>query len=231
MNRIDPTGALDWKPLISGGRIYLQAEKGDNAETLKNFFGGSENAKNYVDEKFIADGKSFGEGMTVPFKGTDVYSKAVSDAYSHPENYTETGNPSDDNYNCHASLFGTIAKEFYNLPPLSYNIRNILISSVFKSGNSNNAVFGKSLVTYGQDHTAIFFGKSKDGTVYIFTKNGLQMPPTINKASENININGTQYGPVRNIFEFDNNTYNVKINKFTGTRIDDSQGTGIYNLR
>jgi len=234
VGRIDPTGALDWKPKISRGKIFLQAEKEDNAETLKAFLCGAENAKNYVDEKFLQDGKSYDEGMTVSFKGTDAFSKAVADAYNNDSKYyikNSDGVPPD-NYNCHKTLMGAKNMDFQNEKPLSIQERNAVLINDFINIDPKEAVFGQTVITFGDSHTAIFFGKDKSGTVYTFSKNGFIEGPVITPVNNLVYGTGFPigYNAVGNIGNYDYPTSFFRTTNY-GNQKYKFNGTGYYKVK
>lgn len=173
----------------------------------------------------------------VIFNSKNVYSQAITDARNNPEKYEIAYSNADrenENYNCHeCAIEGSRGNDFHNNDPLWVDDRNEIIDEEYESGTVENATFGESIVTWGEDHTSVFFGVSQDGTVYVFNKIGNNLAPSINKASETPGavVEGGNYGAVRDVEYLDNNTVGVDINQKTGTKSDGSQGTGIYNKK
>lgn len=63
---------------------------------------------------------------------------------------------------------------------------------------ANQAVFGKTLVSWNNKHTAVYYGTSNSGDIFVWSKNGYNVKPgvfninTINEIKE--------YGTDTNIF-------------------------------
>lgn len=45
--------------------------------------------------------------------------------------------------------------------------------------NLNGVKKGEGIISIGGEHTVSYYGKSKDGTVYVFTKNGREASPSV----------------------------------------------------
>lgn len=111
--------------------------------------------------------------------------------------------------------------------------RDKTINSDFESTAPSNAKFGKTAVTFGFAHTAVYFGESKDGSANIFTVNGEGAKPKIMKVKDLVRNEDSYsvYGPVRNIQNNhikQQNTLNKPIDKYG--RIGNG-GSGYYNLK
>ena len=234
-----------WVPKVDNyGRIIVVAEKGDNYESLMNFFGGKENAKDYLLPYYfgkLGRKTKITTGTEIYFNSNNVYSKSIKDAFDNPEKFTpEDENPKkgdDGNYNCHtASIMGTQGKDFYVNHNSEYENPEDVISTIksnFKEISSDNAVFGKTLITHGWSHMEVFFGKSKSGETFVFSKNGFYSAPKIIEIRQNVKEN-LSYGAVRNIDATYKDDYKKPIG-MRGRRIEDNDskkianGSGYYN--
>jgi hypothetical protein len=73
-----------------------------------------------------------------------------------------------------------------------------------------NAKFGKTLIRFADNnntvlHGAIYYGTSKDGTVYVYTKNGWYLKPIVMKLNDLLkNFN---YGTVQGLKKGDSGFY------------------------
>ena len=94
--------------------------------------------------------------------------------------------------------------------------RDDLLSSSYTNVEKNQAKFGKSIITFGHQHDATFFGRDNDGSVYVFTKNGPNVAPGIMKL-EDLENKGS-FGSVRNL-------------DICYPTSGESLGTGIYNKK
>lgn len=198
INFIDPDGmSADWVPEVDKkGNIYLRAEKGDNGTTLKEFLGGSENALKYGIGNGLLDSKvEYEEGFKLSLNSTNPYSQATKDAAQNPSEYSdprETQKQEPDNYNCHtAAINGAKGKSFHNSGVMEEDVRNSQLSSNFTKVSPDEAIFGKTVITFGDIHSASYFGKSADGTVYAFSKQGPNVAPEITPL---LNLVGGQKG-------------------------------------
>ena len=205
---VDPDGmAPQWIPSVDRkGNILLIREKGDDVASLIKFFGGVKNTLKYVDEKHLSSTPA-----VIRLKEDNSFSKATKDAAENPEKYVESriwkgyyeslvdgGNSitqeeaaliekygsdaSLDNYNCHtAALCAATGKEFHNREAATLEDRNEILAKYFKNVDESELKFGSSIITFGNQHDATFFGKSKDGDIYTFTKNGPYVAPDVIK--------------------------------------------------
>ena len=130
------------------------------------------------------------EGGKVALNATNVYSKAMADAAA-PENKSKYATPKsgenrDKNYNCHtAALSGTKGEEFHNKGNTNDAQRDADLGKNYKNVPAYEATFGETVITFGDEHSAVFFGRSNNGTTYVFSKNGTANAPTINPVYEN----------------------------------------------
>ncbi|MCG8332456.1 MAG: RHS repeat-associated core domain-containing protein [Chitinophagales bacterium] len=197
----DPTGmAADWIPSVNdNGDIILTAEEGDNLNSLINFFGSSENAKEYISEGVLNGNAEFKKGDQITLEDSN-YSDAFKHAIENPSDYYEGSgffgyfNPPE-NYNCFsACLKGSAGLDFVSNPEIAGEdlFNEVVINgspdgsqeAQFEKVNRSEAQFGKTLVPYSGNHAGVYFGTSKDGTNYTFTKPGVSREPKITKASD-----------------------------------------------
>lgn len=84
----------------------------------------------------------------------------------------------------------------------------------YSSVSSSDAKFGKTVLRFADSkneaqHGAVYYGTSKDGTVYVYTKNGWKLKPTVMKLTDL--IQGIPcYGTVQGISKDETGYYNPK---------------------
>lgn len=231
----DPTGMEMWTPEIGvNGHIYLRAEEGDTGESLANYFGGRESALNYVTENAL-NASSFNSGELIPMKA-NAFTDLTHDAFRNPAAYSPdgfSGNPYDDNrLNCHTVALGLSNNiNVIGYKQMSTDLRDKIINYAYQEVTPEQAVFGKTLVTFGYAHTAVYFGQDKDGNVYVFDVMSTGDQPSISKIKNRVfPLNGTNpYGPVRSINNNDvkqQNNLNIIIDRFGRSG---NGGEGYYN--
>jgi len=248
----DPDGrSPEWKPGVdNNGNIYLQAEKGDNGATLSKFLGGKVNASKYVSSSQLNDKTKYVEGGRVYLNQNNPYSKATKDVATNPSKYADpsaVGKQLPENYNCHtAAIDGAQGKDFQNKGVMDVSDRNNALKNDFEKATSSEAVFGKTVVTFGDNHSAVYFGESQDGTVYVFSKSGSNTGPEITPVlnlvggQANDNDGNGNYGYVGDpSFKHGNYMYPVQAGEAAdrygrqrgadGNGIRLANGTGYYN--
>jgi hypothetical protein len=202
------------------------AEHGDNAQTLATFLGidYSEALKMLGDQGYVEAGNYFAqinEGDLV--KLDNNYTKSLEKHASLPD-----GDPMI-YYNCwgaaKAGVEGIDIKVGVGIPmPKTFDD---MLTTDYTQVNSSEAKFGKTILRFtsatpyvgtgydylastgdlsrdpnaigGSLHGAIFYGKSMDGTIYIYTKNGWNEAPRIMKLSDLENNTYYEYGNVRGL--------------------------------
>jgi len=224
----NPIGVIDidggWIPGVDEyGRIYVQAEEGDDPTSLMKFFGTSNNARRFLPGNYFTrafnDHTTVVAGQRVYFNSTNVYSMAMADAYKHPDKYKGLGTT----YNCHtAAINGSTGVSIVDGGNMTDSERNETIEDGYESVKPEQAIFGTTLVTYGWAHTAVFFGRSKDGTAYVFTKNGMYNDVPKIMSAPDLTNGGPMgqreilYGGVRDVDDESNNqanSYNRPVDK------------------
>lgn len=137
-------------------------------------------------------------------------------------------------YNCFGSaVYGTQGQEINSERgmdcPMEFD--NILMND-YQSITPDEAKFGTTIIRFANEgayggvvssdcmldaspntmgtatHGAVFYGKSNDGTIYVYTKNGWYDSPRIMKL-KHLNYNGSLYGRVQGI-GYDSGYYNKK---------------------
>jgi hypothetical protein len=87
------------------------------------------------------------------------------------------------------------------------------LTSDYTPTTSANAKFGKTVLRFadasGVQHGTVFYGKSKDGTIYVYTKNGWYIKPQIMKLSE-LQSKIPSYGTVQGINTGESGYYEPK---------------------
>jgi len=210
---IDPDGR--WVPGVdNNGRIILTAEEGDDLSTLYLFFGDKDgkNASKYLPTVWtnsnVAPKIHIQTGTQVRFDSDNIFSEAMSQKKTNPElfydthpNQTITGNDIPDTYNCHTcAINASQGKRIIDQGNMSVGERN---SNLGEAIGSDKAIFGETIITFGDDHSATYFGTSSDGTVFTFSKHGDKWSPNISPVFDVVNggangeVPGGGYGPVR----------------------------------
>jgi hypothetical protein len=187
----DPKGAKSvWKPVVEGNKLMVVKEKGDDSKTLAEFLDVSQAT---ADELY----KNINKKGVIDIGGihsTGVINGAIKHANSYPNEYKTTlFNYS--NYNCHESSLACV-----NTRPIDYEdnytdgheLRNKLNNpdnnyedvTKISGEKDDDYVFSKTLITYEDKnentvHSATYLGTSKNGTIYVWTKDGPMEKPKI----------------------------------------------------
>jgi RHS repeat-associated protein len=182
INLIDPTGmapeVLEWKPDKNGN---LVSEAGDNKTTLAKHLNISEskasnmiNKQNLTRDNYVESDPSVTKGQTLI---VDNNMKRGTDSE------TDTSDKTSYQYNCHDCSKAVVKGEELSSSMTSRGAPSLAdpIFTTRKDKNykkyttevtANEAVFGKTVITIGTLHSVVYYGKSQDGTVYAFTKEG-----------------------------------------------------------
>jgi RHS repeat-associated protein len=184
---IDPDGmAPQWVPSMNDkGDLVLTAEQGDNLETLVQFFGSEENASKYLPNYALNSNLNIQEGSTIKLKN-NVFSKASKD---FAKNFINEDNSSEMSYNCHTScVLGTQGIDFSNRRWEEGNLgergRDLILMEKYEPALPGSQEFGSTIITFDRDHSAIYFGRSQDGTGYVWEKPNFVDGPQISKIKE-----------------------------------------------
>ncbi|MGZ5486578.1 MAG: RHS repeat domain-containing protein [Nitrososphaeraceae archaeon] len=252
----DPDGG--WVPGVDdNGNIILTAEKGDNVKSLYAFFGGKDNAEKYLPTAYMNKNAEtifkIQTGTKIGFNSENVFSKAMNDVKENPSKYkvsdNDNENRANDNYNCHtAAISGTQGKEFHNDRPMDdTGERNPALKEGYENVPSQTAEFGETVVTFGDAHSAVFFGKSNDGTAYAFSKQGNNMAPLVVPITELVQPSPGSQQPTGNGYVGNPSNFSGKPSYPSspdspatktgqspgagGKGIKTSNGTGYFNLK
>lgn len=218
----DPSGA--WVPVVTetttvnadktetkSGYLSAQIEKGDNAESLAKFLSiDIEEATSLFNSMGDAKSLAVPERIAAPINASirDIYSPSGND---YVDDWTPDGY--EENYNCWESAL-SIAKgetpDFGNC--IDYGITYAAAlrdQGQFENVSSNPDAFefGRTAIRYAVDHDravlpdynetthgAIYLGTSKDGTMYVWSKNGRIDAPKVMKQSDVIKMYGKVQG-------------------------------------
>jgi len=192
---VDPDGREIWKPDETGNLI---AEKGDNAMTLAAFLNCS------VEEaSLILSGQGYDSKTTITAGSKiildNVYTRSIASFRNADEDY----------YNCWGSAYrGVLGLPIENGVGISCATTfDSYLSNNFESVDATEAQFGKTIIRFEEErpyaenkfdnyvkhgcvsrqpgttgsisHAAVYYGKSNDGTVYVYTKNGYPSKPKV----------------------------------------------------
>jgi len=198
--------APTWVPDDKGN---LVAEKGDNATTYAKAKGYADpKGKGYhkavaelADQGITANENgvlNLQEGQTVSQDNNMTRAIENSNGITTEQNDGTNNNSVDfenDSYICHAGSKSAVVDEEIN-PTNSKSETSVETTynttsehKEFQSNltevSSSEAVSGKTIVTFGQSHSAVFYNRSKDGkTNYLWSKNGRYVKPEISKQSK-----------------------------------------------
>lgn len=67
----------------------------------------------------------------------------------------------------------------FNEKAIYISERDEILKTKFMNITPKEAIFGRTVISFGQDHLALFLGRSRDGIITIFTKNGSCFAPKI----------------------------------------------------
>jgi len=187
----DPTGmsveGSEWEPDGCGNLI---SEENDNAETLATYLNTTEeNAQSMIDEQGLVteDNGNVKKDQVLNLNNNMTRSMDNSNGTLTTDdylNYLETGYSdftigSNDKYNCFGcSLSATQGEEINNQNSLMTDplAMERILNNNYQKVDPKNAVFGKTIISMGSggvlSHSAVYYGSSKDGTIYVYTKNG-----------------------------------------------------------
>lgn len=215
---IDPDGrAAEWVPEVqinkdkkgneTGGQIAVRMEKGDNAQTLATYLG--------VDQKKAEQlmgtmGKDGTIALTNDVPGVAAINASINDMITNSDNYSHNfftaNNLFDKNYNCWTCALAVTQGETPNFSKITSEsgfVNDLKNNYVNVSGDPSKYKFGQTAISFGynQDfgfgptqivHGAVYLGTSRDGTAYVWTKDGMYYPPRVATLKETI----SKYEPI-----------------------------------
>ena len=110
----------------------------------------------------------------------------------------EDSNPKNYNYNCHsAAISGSLHKSLDYFGYMQIDLRDEIIKRDFMNVPAEKAIFGRTVISFGYQRDALFLGKSRDGIVMVFTKNGPYFAPKVMTLDKL--VSERPYGFIRNI--------------------------------
>lgn len=218
----DPTGLIeeDWIPDFeitkdskgntSGARLIAKMENSDTPETLAKFLSINLNEANQL----FSDMKSSNSSsIVVPESIAGEINETMSNAIMNPNSYKQ-GFFSSKNYNCFemtSSLSKGKTPDYSNImAPYHFSSE---LKRDYEHATSSEYRFGSTSIRFGEDqknilgmtsnistHAAIYLGTSSNGTIYTFSKNGMQVAPDIFTLSnlESMYSKNQGVGPTKN---------------------------------
>lgn len=101
------------------------------------------------------------------------------------------------NYNCHTlAIYGTSGETILTDFEMTVEERNRKIKSEYENVSPDKAKFGQTIITFGYQHDAVYFGKDRSGNTYVLSKNGASVAPQIMKLKDL--VTKWRYGSIRN---------------------------------
>ncbi len=197
---IDPDGMqVEWVPDIDKkGNIRLYAEKGDNLQTLKEYFKGSTR----FSDKQLED--TYNKNKAVFSIPSDNYSDAFEYAKENPDKFisnreglsSETFEKCSANYNCYQFAINGVwekpinDKNSFGDPVMDLDVANNVLKNYFKETTLDKAIYGETIVGMNNSgglfqHMAVFSGKDKQGNIYITEKYGDKLEPRLRVLEQN----------------------------------------------
>lgn len=205
MRFIDPDGMApesspEWKPGVmsyfdskgnlTGQKLMVSMEKGDNAKTLAK-------ALNITEKQAESLFKSMNEkgNIVLPndVSGVAGINDALQEAVKNPDNYGSSYLTSNENYNCwecSISITKGDNPDYTNILPKGSFSAELSNNYSEVTSSPDNKRFGRTLVRFsdkvmfglfGTDdsHAAVYLMSSKNGTQFFFSKNGTTERPGV----------------------------------------------------
>lgn len=192
-----------WVPVVSkDGKLQLVAEEGDNQVTLLKYF----NSQDVFKKSILQFQKVYKAGDIQPLNENLVQSKLFKHAHDNPEIYAERGAIFDKwktNYNCF-SFAKDVVEQTNNIVSSGYSLLtypddyekwvntnfNILPQVNLKEqGVPGETILIIKYTTLGNatdikktntiQHTAVYYGTTKDGEILVLSKNGVDFEPEV----------------------------------------------------
>jgi RHS repeat-associated protein len=219
----DPSGK--WIPGYDDNGLTLTAEEGDNRESLVKFWGNEENASKFISnyntldfDKLTkgsilrVDHKAFNDAFRHSSENKGEYTDmSIIKQYYSPNSTAATQQSYVENrdnffnYNCfYFSILGTKNFPITNYKDDEKDCRELapeetakILNMHYKGINPLAATPLKAVITFGQQHMSVYFGKSQDGTIYTLTKNNWADPPYVETLNNQNNNSLYRFGGVR----------------------------------
>lgn len=189
----DPTGmAPEWKPGLDGN---LVAEKGDNTKTLAKYLGTTtaDVSKRFTQNgKNISENRQFKEGEKVNLNNNMSRAIKNSEGVSPLEKLngsTKSIEPKTDNYICdQCAQMAVNGEEITPANAEKYNQFTSQTAGFSEVSNFDNVPFGQGIAIIGGQHVVTNYGQSKDGTQYVFSKDGRFYKPQVYSLQQSIDL-------------------------------------------
>lgn len=195
----DPDGR--WIPgLDEDNNIVATREEGDDLDSFRQFMGAaySDDEIQNMFEQMSHDGKI---NLTKTYgREFQIMTDAINDAYNDP--YFEN----EENYNCWgAAIAVTKCMKVQGYGPddmegVCFRLNSLeqfdnCLSNGYENGSIETASVGKTVIRFGgnvekKSHGAVYMGKDRSGTEYVFTKNGWIKRPEITTTERMLFENG-----------------------------------------
>ena len=194
----DPDGR--WIPgLDDDNNIVVTREDGDDMNSFKKFMGNA-----YSDDEIKS---MYGQMQDGKINLTQTYGKEfqiMTDAINNANN--DPNFESGENYNCWGAAIAVTKKlNLQGKGPNDYQSVGFTLNSLesfdnclnngYQQGGSESASVGKTVLRFGinaedNPHGAVYMGKDRSGTEYVFTKNGWVKRPEISTTQRMLIENG-----------------------------------------
>ena len=195
----DPDGR--WIPgLDEDNNIIVTREEGDDINSFKKFMGSaySEDEINNIYGQMSQDGsinltKTYGREF-------QIMTDAINDAYNDPDFENS------ENYNCWgAAIAVSKCIKIQGAGPddfegVGYHLNSLedfdnCLSNGYLQGGQESASVGKTVLRFGNNveeksHGAVYMGTDRNGTEYVFTKNGWVKRPEVSTTERMLFENG-----------------------------------------
>lgn len=205
----DPDG--NWVPTIGpNGHIQFIAEQWDDYKTMIKFFGSKKIMKEFIPQKTIKAMKkmkrreSYAGGEFIYANPANMFSTIMKDvkSKSHLFSWDGTGDFGryGKSYNCYFMATHAVACDEFpdawehsgrtnnsgDYYPVAMSLGDYTnwMDEWYEPIGDSEPIFGLTIINFTAQHTAVYFGKSKEGDVYVFTKNGGMYAPTIMKLKD-----------------------------------------------
>jgi RHS repeat-associated protein len=216
INFIDPSGMIpEWVPDKEGN---IKSEEGDNSYTLSMFLNIGLNAADnlisqqnleYTGQNGPAPDLKEGQTLELDNRFTDAITNGADDG-------TINGKES----NCHGcSLSGSTSKVVEG--EARGGETDAILNESYNSVDATDAKFGETIIRFGgtnmyapgesnvNNHTVVFYGRSRDGTNYAFSKPGYASKAEVIKLN-NVSNSMNNYGRIRGAKYGQTGYYNPK---------------------
>lgn len=166
-----------------------------------------------IDQLMSTMGKDGTIALTNDIPGVAAINASINDMVTNSDNYSHNiftaNNLFETNYNCWTCALAVTQGEtpgFSTFTSESQFVNDIQTNYVNVSGNPSSFKFGQTAISFGYKedfgfgatkivHGAVYLGTSKDGTQYVWTKDGKWYPPRVATLKETV----SKYEPVMGV--------------------------------